>query len=298
MLRGDDLATAEPWFIDYQGGRRGALQYDIASLLYDAKADIPDGIRQELLGIYLESLEEFIDVDREEFLRLFPGFVLMRALQAMGAYGYRGLHEGKEHFIASIPYGVRNILQLLNRDFPVVLPELAETFEWLAREYEVPSPQPQEMTDSRLEGPAVTNLSSPPLEVSITSFSYKKGSYPIDETEHGGGYVFDCRLLYNPGRYPEYKEKTGMDEEVITFLEGRDDVEAFWNNVVGIVDSAVAQYRKRGFDYLSVGFGCTGGQHRSVYFTERLARHLESQSPEVIIRTFHREQAEKEEDRR
>ena len=293
MLRGEDLASAKPWFIDYQGGRRGALQYDIASLLYDAKANIPDTIRQELLNVYLNALTTHIDVDRDDFLRLFPGFVLIRALQAMGAYGYRGLYEGKKHFIASIPYGVQNVLNLLNSDFPISLPELAETFEWLARNYEIPTTETPSSDDNvqiPLNKHKDNSLHKSPLHIQITSFSYKKGSYPTDNTTHGGGYIFDCRPLHNPGRYPEYAEKTGIDREVVEFLEGRDEVEKFWQHVSGIVEAAVNRYQEREFDYLSVGFGCTGGQHRSVYFAERLAKHLSELFASVTTTLYHREQ--------
>ena len=296
MVPGDDPQGPELWFIDYQGGRRGALQYDIASLLYDAKANIPEGIRSELLGLYLEHLSELLPLDRQEFLRLFPGFVLIRALQAMGAYGYRGLYEGKAHFVASIPYGVRNVLTLLNGDFPIQLPELAETFEWLARDYNVPpteeptsvTPTPQVLITAGSEAEETSSLT--PLNIRITSFSYKKGSYPVDETEHGGGYVFDCRPLHNPGRYPEFAGKTGMDEEVIGFLEGREEVEEFWRNVAAMAEAAVRRYRERQFDYLSIAFCCTGGRHRSVYFAERLAAHLRKRFPGVLVGLRHREQ--------
>ncbi|MCE2503460.1 MAG: phosphotransferase [Chlorobi bacterium] len=287
MLRGESLATAEPWFIDYQGGRRGALQYDIASLLYDAKANIPDDIRKELLELYLDALTHHIEINRKEFLKLFPGFVLIRALQAMGAYGYRGLYERKEHFIASIPYAIQNVLNLLDNDFPIELPELVETFEWLTRtsDYSL-----KEAGTVPFVYPENNRVDSHPLKVHITSFSYKRGSYPVDETEHGGGYVFDCRPLHNPGRYPEYADKTGKDEDVVRFLEGRDDVEGLWQNVSSIVEAAVTRYQERKFDYLSVAFGCTGGQHRSVYFAERLAGHLRQGFRSITITIDHREQ--------
>lgn len=292
MLRPQPNGESEPWFIDYQGGRRGALQYDIASLLYDAKANIPGEIRTELLHLYLDNLESLIPVDRSEFLRLYPGFVLMRALQALGAYGYRGLYEGKEHFISSIPYGVGNVLNLLNGDFPLTLPELTETFEWL---------QGWDHNDALITGrlhvtsPVLAHQSeqAPPasdLNVHITSFSYKKGSYPADDSEHGGGFVFDCRSLHNPGRFPEFAELTGKDEEVARFLAGRDDVERFWHNVHELMQRAITRYTERGFEYLSVGFGCTGGQHRSVYFAERLAETLRRDHPHITVHLRHREQ--------
>lgn len=298
MLRGDSPATAEPWFIDYQGGRRGALQYDVASLLYDAKADLPESVRSELLGEYLTALGELIAFDREEFVRLFPAFALVRALQALGAYGYRGLYERKEHFISSIPYGIRNVLRLLDEELGIDLPELTEVFEDLheqfadddqfpapahsARQVEAETAVPANGTDGAAEESGLT--------VHITSFSYKRGGYPTDDSEHGGGFIFDCRSLFNPGRYPEYADLTGCDRAVIDVLEQDDSVEGFWENVRSVLDAAIGTYVRRGFDYLSVGFGCTGGQHRSVYFAERLAAHLKEAHPNVSVRLGHREQ--------
>lgn len=288
MLRGDDPATAEPFFIDYQGGRRGALQYDIASLLYDAKANLPPYVRAELLDHYLRALSALMPVDREEFIRLYPGFVLIRALQAMGAYGYRGLYEGKAHFTASIPYGIRNIRHLLDDNFPVMLPELADAFEWLGR-WEDSGNTTTTIVPEQITAEAPEE-SLPKLHVHLTSFSYKRGSYPKNRTEHGGGFIFDCRAIHNPGRYEEFRDLTGLDEEVVLFLKGRDDVEAFWTNICSIVDNAVAHHTERNFDYLSVAFGCTGGQHRSVYFTERMRGYLSERYPDILIHTEHREQ--------
>lgn len=306
MLRNTNGGNAAPWFIDYQGGRRGALQYDIASLLYDAKANIPEQVREDLLEHYLLNLEKLIPVDRDHFLRLYPGFVLMRALQALGAYGYRGLYEGKEHFVTSIPYGVKNVRRLLNNNFPIVLPELSEVFEWLqgwnhndsiTRERVhviAPVLASQSQTTSSAQATALSEAQQPsnaqPLNVCITSFSYKKGSYPEDRSEHGGGFVFDCRAIHNPGRLQEFAELTGKDQEVVDFLSGREDVEQFWANVQDLTQRTIARYTERGFDYLSIAFGCTGGQHRSVYFAERLARHLQNNHPEITVQLEHREQ--------
>ena len=292
MLRRTSGTEITPWFIDYQGGRRGALQYDIASLLYDAKANIPDTIREELLEHYLTALETHTPVDRSNFLELYPGFVLMRALQALGAYGYRGLYEGKEHFVSSIPFGVTNVLRQLNADFSPALPELTEVFEWLKGwdHNDVVTKGRVHVTAPVLAAQStVPSHSSAPLSVHVTSFSYKKGSYPEDSTEHGGGFVFDCRSLHNPGRFAEFANLTGRDNHVANFLSGREDVEKFWQNIRQLTARTVERYSQRGFDYLSIAFGCTGGQHRSVYFAERLVDYMQEQYPHIAIHLEHRE---------
>jgi aminoglycoside/choline kinase family phosphotransferase len=269
MLRDD-----EPWFIDYQGGRRGALQYDIASILYDAKAAIPDDVRDHLLEHYLDALEGYVPVNRELFREQYRGYVLVRIMQAMGAYGYRGFFERKPRFLQSVPPAVDNIEQLLEHGFlPIDLPELHAVLERICA---------SEALRSRPVRPA------PGLTVSVGSFSYKNG-YPDDTSGHGGGYVFDCRALHNPGRYAEYTDLCGRDGSVAEFL-GRDtEVERFWESVRTLVDLQVATYLKRGFSSLSVSFGCTGGQHRSVFFAERLGRHLQERFPDVNVRVSHRE---------
>ena len=266
----------EPWFIDYQGGRRGALQYDVASLLYDPKAAIPEGLREELLDHYLDSLERYLPVERETFRQHFRGYVFVRIMQAMGAYGYRGFFERKTRFLQSVPPAIRNIERLMETGFlPVDLPELRGVFE------------------SIIESRALrkTPVKVPPgLTVSVGSFSYKYG-YPEDSSGHGGGFVFDCRALHNPGRYAEYAGLCGCDAPVAEFLEEVPEVEEFWKHVRGIVDMQVRTYLTRGFTALSVWFGCTGGQHRSVYFAERLTKHLRKKYPQVNVVLAHREEA-------
>jgi aminoglycoside/choline kinase family phosphotransferase len=269
MLRGPD-----PWFVDYQGGRRGAPQYDIASLLYDAKADIPEPVRAHLLGRYVEALGRLIPVDTPRFLDTYRSFVLIRIMQAMGAYGYRGFFERKPRFLESVPYAARNVARLLQHGLPIALPELECVFERI------------------VEGWAdrAGALGAPPgLTVHVRSFSYRQG-LPPDETGHGGGFVFDCRALPNPGRYPEYATVTGRDPPVIEFLEAAPEVEAFWKHVIPLVDAHIASFRDRHFSDLSVAFGCTGGQHRSVYFVERMARHLRDHHPDVALRVAHGEE--------
>lgn len=269
------LRDGEPWFIDYQGGRKGALQYDIASLLYDAKAEIPEPVREQLLTHYLEALERFLPVDREAFRGHYRGYVLVRIMQAMGAYGYRGFFERKIRFLQSVPYAIDNIEQLLGSGgLPVELPELQAVFERIveARTLRRPSARVQ-----------------PGLTVHIGSFSYKRG-YPEDVSGHGGGFVFDLRALHNPGRYAEYADLCGLDEPVRGFLETVPEVARYWEHVRGLIDFQVETYLTRGFTSLSVYFGCTGGQHRSVYFAERLGRHLRERFPEAHVSLSHREE--------
>jgi aminoglycoside/choline kinase family phosphotransferase len=269
------LRDGHPWFVDYQGGRRGALQYDVASLLYDPKAGIPEALRGELLSYYLDRLEERLPVDRGTFCAHFRGYVLVRIMQAMGAYGYRGFYERKARFLASVPNAIRNIERLLETGFvSVELPELRGVFERIVAS--------QALRRTPVEVP-------PGLTVHTGSFSYKHG-YPEDTTGHGGGFVFDCRALHNPGRYSEYASLCGCDEPVSTFLGELPEVEEFWKHVRALVDRQVEVYQTRGFTALSVWFGCTGGQHRSVYFAERLAKHLAKRFPAIHVRLAHREE--------
>lgn len=260
-------------FIDYQGGRKGALQYDLASLLFDAKADMPQSVRNELLEYYLDKLEKYKEVDRMEFKAYFTGYVLIRIMQAMGAYGFRGFYEKKEHFLKSIPFALENLKYLLgNNNIPVELPELFNVLDAVS----------QSIYLRKL------GMQDGALTVRITSFSYKKG-LPEDPSGNGGGYIFDCRAIYNPGRFEEYKQLTGKDPEVIDFLEKKSEIGVFMANVFGLVDQSVKTYLSRGFSHLSVSFGCTGGQHRSVYAAEKLAKHLKENFP-VNVLLSHREQ--------
>lgn len=268
------VRDGEPWFIDYQGGRRGALQYDVASLLYDAKADLPEGIREELLSWYLDALEDHVEIDRDTFHRHYRGYVLVRIMQAMGAYGYRGFFERKRRFLQSVPYAATNIRRLLEQGLPVALPELERSFERIVEEWAVPSAGEEAAAG---------------LTVHIHSFSYRRG-YPDDVGGNGGGFVFDCRALPNPGRLEEYRTSTGRTESVARFLEAEPGLEPFWESVRALVEAQVHVYRERGFTSLSIAFGCTGGQHRSVYLAEKLARHVESRFPDVRVRLVHREE--------
>jgi aminoglycoside/choline kinase family phosphotransferase len=262
----------QPHFIDYQGGRRGAPQYDIASLLYDAKAAIPDPIRDQLLGHYLDALEQYRPVDRESFAQLYRGYVLVRIMQAMGAYGYRGFFERKARFLQSVPYAAKNLKAILERGLPITLPELQRVFERIARDW------------SERAAPQATRG----LTLYIASFSFRQG-YPEDQGGHGGGFVFDCRALPNPGRHLEYSDLCGRDASVVEYLERAPETHEFWRHVRSLVDHHIEEYLRRGFTSLSISFGCTGGQHRSVYFAERLAAHARHEYPQATVQLLHRE---------
>jgi aminoglycoside/choline kinase family phosphotransferase len=252
------LLQENPYFIDYQGGRRGALQYDIASLLYDAKADIPPEIRNYLLDKYLEALNEHLPVNRDNFINYYYGFVFIRIMQALGAYGFRGFYERKEQFLKSVPYAIANLEYLLHSvTLPLPLPALTDAWTKLVR-------------SDFLRQPA--NIRSN-LKVRIQSFSYKRG-IPWDEKGHGGGFVLDCRALPNPGKFAEYSTVTGNDEKVIAYLKEMEEVQLFLEHSYRLIDQTVINYQQRDFTDLLVAFGCTGGQHRSVFCANQLAQHL------------------------
>lgn len=267
------LVAGEPYFIDYQGGRKGALQYDLASLLYDAKADIPQNVRGELLAYYISVLKNYHNINEKEFIQLFFGYVLIRIMQAMGAYGFRGFYEKKEHFLKSIPYALANLEWLLeNVMLPVKIPALMDVLEKLVRSKE-------------LKKYSAETRFTYHLKISVNSFSYRRG-LPQDNSGNGGGFYFDCRAIHNPGRYDEYKLLTGKDAEIVKFIESQPDTEQFFRNVTSLIDQSIEVYTKRRFTDLMVNFGCTGGQHRSVYFAERLARYLQGK-PDVIVDLHH-----------
>jgi hypothetical protein len=252
------LRSGQPWFLDYQGGRKGALHYDIASLLYDGKADLPPALRQELLDHYLDALAGFIYLDRGAFMEHYYAYVYVRILQALGAYGFRGFYERKAHFLQSVPYALKNLRWLAqNVRLPVALPALLDALEAM-----------QASENLR-------NLSAPSagLTVRVFSFSFHHG-LPADEAGHGGGFVFDARSLPNPGREARFRQLSGKDEAVIEYLDRQESVHQFLSHAASLVDASVAAYQRRGFSNLMVSFGCTGGQHRSVYLAEQLAQHL------------------------
>ena len=248
----------QPWFIDYQGGRRGPLQYDLASLLFDAKANIPFHQRLELLDLYLEKASALTALDEKAFRSTFYDFVVMRILQALGTYGFRGGVEKKTLFLQSVPFAMNNLRWLASNGLlPSVAPYLSEMIVRITE-----------------QGPTLEETPKPQgLTLSISSFSYRSG-IPHDPSGHGGGFVFDCRALPNPGRELAYKYACGKDQSVKDYLEKNQEVERFFESAALLVEQAVANYLERNFSSLTVGFGCTGGQHRSVYMAEKLAERI------------------------
>ncbi len=268
------LRDGQPFFLDYQGGRKGALQYDIASLLYDAKADLPPPLREQLLHHYLERLGTFVELEREAFMRHYYAYVYVRIMQALGAYGFRGFYERKPHFLQSVPYALKNLRWLLhNAELPIALPALLGAFQNM-------------LGSEKLLGLSFSEQASETdnLRVRIFSFSFHQG-LPTDETGHGGGFVFDARSIPNPGREDRFKSLTGKDAPVIEYLNQQESAHQFLASVMSLVDASVSDYQRRGFKNLMVSFGCTGGQHRSVYLAERLAKHLHGRNGvEVVVR--------------
>ena len=305
-----------PWFIDYQGGRKGPYYYDLASFLWQASARYPHKLRRELIREYYDSLKNYIEVPPvRHFVNRLSLFVLFRTLQVLGAYGFRGYFEQKKHFIESIPPAIQNLRELLvfgggsrlstlnNQQSTFHYPYLMDV---LRRLTELPQFQMIETTASRADGYKVTDQNpykahpqdgpatfskydaQGPLVVKVYSFSYRKG-IPEDESGNGGGYVFDCRSTHNPGRYEPYKKLTGLDEPVIRFLEDDGEILTFLDSVYKLADAHVRRYIQRGFTSLMFSFGCTGGQHRSVYSAQHLAEHIHEKFG-VEVRVCHREQ--------
>ena len=265
------VRDGEPYFIDFQGGRRGPYFYDVASFVWQARAEYTEGFKQKLVDAYLKSLSEYTDIRPEDFNRKLKLFVLFRLLQVLGAYGFRGWTEGKTAFITSIPQALASLKSVLEASFDEY-PYLKDT---LLQMLELPR---------FVDAGAVAGL-----EVKVYSFSFKKG-IPHDPSGNGGGYVFDCRSIHNPGRYEPYKKLTGRDDAVIRFLEYDGEIISFLEHIYAIVDPHVETYSRRGFTNLMICFGCTGGQHRSVYSAEHVARHIAEKYPDVRVRLIHREQ--------
>lgn len=264
------IKDGEPYFIDFQGGRKGPLYYDVASFLWQAKAKYSDDLKEELLQVYLDALSELKPVDKNLFRSELKHFVLFRTLQVLGAYGFRGYFEKKPHFLQSIPFALDNLRVILQDD----ITEYPYLFRVL-----------KEMTD--LE--QFRDLSvRKPLVVKVYSFSYKKG-IPHDTSGNGGGFVFDCRAVNNPGKYERYASATGLDESVKQFLEDDGEILTFLHSAFKLVDASVKRYKDRGFTNLMVSFGCTGGQHRSVYSAQKMAEHI-SEKFGVEVQLVHREQ--------
>jgi RNase adapter protein RapZ len=269
-------------FIDFQGGMKGAPQYDVASMIWQARANLPDEWKINLLEDYMDSFENVIQntIDREVFRSQFNGYVLIRLLQVLGAYGFRGLFERKAQFLTSIPSALKNLKWFFeNQSLGIVLPEFKRVLTICTDDEIVDRFTPLQASEET------------PLVVRISSFSYRKG-IPDDNSGNGGGFVFDCRGIENPGRHDEYKEHHGRDKSVVEFLERQTKMQVYLNSVFDLVDISVEEYIKRGFTSLAVNFGCTGGQHRSVYAADALARHLRNKY-KVKIEVTHREQEQK-----
>ena len=292
------IVDNEPYFIDYQGGRKGPLQYDVVSLLYQVKARIPENLRKELIDYYKVKLQEisplrYASVEMtntqnrhferpkgvekspteliESFDKYFPAFVLLRLLQVLGAYGFRGLIQKKSHFMQSIPYAIKELLKVSEKwELPFELPELQSVIKQL-----------------KVVLPKYESIEPERLTITVNSFSYKNGGVPYDKSGNGGGYVFDCRALPNPGRYAEFKKSTGEDPNVIEFMDDKPDTHYFLQNVQMLVFQSIDNYLERGFKNLQINFGCTGGQHRSVFFAQTIGRMIHDNYPMVKVEINH-----------
>ena len=264
------IKDGQPWFIDFQGGRKGPFYYDVASFLWQAKANFPDSLRNELIAEYVDALRKYIPVDEAYFHEQLRHFVLFRTLQVLGAYGFRGYFEKKPHFMQSVPFAIANLRALMQEpytEYPYLSKVLNELVEM------------KQFSDE---------LQKRTLTVKVMSFAYKKG-IPNDTSGNGGGFVFDCRAVNNPGKYDRYKPFTGLDKQVITFLEEDGEILTFLDHAYELVDASVKRYMERGFSNLMVCFGCTGGQHRSVYCAQHMAEHLNKKF-NVKVELMHREQ--------
>ena len=264
------IKDGEPYFIDFQGGRKGPLYYDVASFLWQAKAQYSAELREELIQVYLDALQEFMPIDEAEFRVQLKHFVLFRTLQVLGAYGFRGYFEKKPHFLQSIPFAIENLRSMLkteDAEYPYLL-EILKEMTQLEQFREV---------DVRK-----------PLVVKVYSFSYKKG-IPQDNSGNGGGFVFDCRAVNNPGKYERYQSLTGLDESVKKFLEDDGEILAYLDHSIALIDASVKRYKDRGFTNLMISFGCTGGRHRSVYSAQKVAEHINKKFG-VEVQLVHREQ--------
>ena len=272
------IKDGQPFFIDFQGGRRGPTQYDVASFLWQAKANIPAALREELVEVYLDELQSLLpSLDKQAWKDALPHFVLFRTLQVLGAYGYRGFFERKQHFIQSIPNALRNlraVLECMRDDYPYLCTIAAQLVSTI-------------LSDTTADEISQNLPTSNALLVTVYSFSFKKG-LPVDESGNGGGYIFDCRSTHNPGKYEQYKQLTGLDQPVIDFLEKDGEITTFLQSVDKLIDHHVERFLERGFTHLQVCFGCTGGQHRSVYSAEYTAKRLHAKYG-VRVHLIHRE---------
>ncbi|MFV0471512.1 MAG: phosphotransferase [Paludibacteraceae bacterium] len=265
------IKGGKPYLIDYQGGRKGPVYYDVASFLWQARAQYGNQMRDELLNTYIRSLKNYMDVDETEFMETLNHFILFRLLQVLGAYGFRGYFEKKPHFLQSIPYALVNLRELMIQYDFSTYPYLMNVLNKMSE-----LKQFQDVTLHK------------PLVVKVYSFAYKKG-IPNDASGNGGGFVFDCRAVNNPGKYEKYSSQTGLDSAVIEFLEKDGEILDLLANAYNIVDSSIKRYIERRFTNLMICFGCTGGQHRSVYSAQKMAEHIHSKFG-VEVQLIHREQ--------
>jgi aminoglycoside/choline kinase family phosphotransferase len=268
IVKGDEV-----YFIDFQGGMKGGMPYDVASLLWQAKAELSNEWKERLLQDYINEAEQVLGetIDTALFKKQYHGFVLLRLLQVLGAYGFRGLFERKAHFLTSIPLGLRNLKSFLDgytldKDTPV----FAGILNWMVSDEVLNRFTPLQASEET------------PLVITINSFSYKKG-LPSDTSDNGGGFIFDMRGILNPGRFEEYKKLSGLNKPVQDFLEQKTKMNTFLNSVWDLIDITVENYLSRDFADLQINFGCTGGQHRSVFAAEQTARHLKNKYKVKVV---------------
>lgn len=261
------------WYIDFQGGRQGPLQYDLVSLLYQAKANLSGGTRNFLYNHYMETLNVALPGKQAMFEKHYSDFIYFRLMQVMGAYGFRGLIQRKAHFLQSIPLAISSLSNLLQKSqLSANLPELNKVFDQISSlDYRTAPENNNELT------------------ISVNSFSYKKKGIPIDITGNGGGHVFDCRSLPNPGRIAELRDFTGLQQPVINYLEDQNEMKEFLANAMNIIEQSICNYQKRKFNDLQINFGCTGGRHRSVYSASKVAQHIRSKFSSVNVGISHLE---------
>ncbi|MBS1627479.1 MAG: phosphotransferase [Bacteroidetes bacterium] len=269
------IKNAECYFIDYQGGMKGALQYDVASLLWQARAELSEEWKDSLLNFYIDEISKVLNkqIDKVTFISQYNGYVLIRLLQVLGAYGFRGLFERKAQFLSSIPLALNNLKFFLeHKRVGIATPEFDRMLKLIVSKEII-----ERFT-------SIQATEETPLVISVNSFSYKKG-IPQDSSENGGGFVFDMRGILNPGRFDEYKNLSGKDKPVQDFLEQRTKMSIFLNSVWDLIDITIEDYLKRNFSSLQINFGCTGGQHRSVYAAEQTARHLRNKYKVKVVLT-------------
>ncbi len=263
------------YWIDFQSGRRGPCAYDLVSFLWQARANLPMELREEMAQFYAEEFAKHSGASAQTILDTYHLLIPLRVIQTLGAYGFRGLMEGKAHFIQSIPQGLRNLRECLPmlRPFPALRQACMDAIDIWQRQnpFQDREPRPDRLT------------------IRVESFSYRKG-YPRELSGNGGGFIFDCRYMHNPGRYDQYKPLNGTDEPVMQFLEEQGEIQLFLDHCCTTIFPAIDKYLKRGFNNLYIGFGCTGGRHRSVYSAEHIAEAIHEIYPEVIVELNHREQ--------